>query len=104
MRKLQRFEVQRASLAITISPSSTQRTGNCERSGSSSSGKVAVERFLVAALDQDLVAVAKHQRAKSIPLRLEDPVPPRGNSPTRLASIGKTGGFTGRCIPQSYTA
>ena len=37
-------------------------------------GKVAVQRFLVAALDQDLVAVAEDQRAKSVPLRFEDPV------------------------------
>src|SRR5262245_36350594 len=36
-------------------------------------GKVAVQRFLITALDQDLLAIAEDQRAKSIPLRLEDP-------------------------------
>jgi hypothetical protein len=36
-------------------------------------GKVAVKRLLVAALDQDLAAVAKDQRAKAVPLGLEDP-------------------------------
>ena len=36
-------------------------------------GEVAVQRFFVAALDQDLVSVAKHQRTKSIPFRFEDP-------------------------------
>src|SRR5262249_17262284 len=30
--------------------------------------------FFVAALNEDLVAVAKHQRSKSIPLRLENPI------------------------------
>src|SRR5581483_4699192 len=41
-------------------------------------GKVAVERFLVAALNQNFVAVAKHQCAKPVPLRLEDPAVARG--------------------------
>jgi hypothetical protein len=36
-------------------------------------GKVAVQRFFIAALNQDLVAIAKHQRAKAIPLGLENP-------------------------------
>ena len=63
----------RHSLATTISPSSTQRAGNCDRSGSSKLGKVAVQRFFVAALDQDLVPVAENQRAKPIPLRFENP-------------------------------
>ena len=35
--------------------------------------KIPVERFLIAALDQNLVAIAKHQRAKSVPLGLENP-------------------------------
>src|SRR5580765_4132378 len=36
--------------------------------------KVAVQRFLVAALYQNLVAIAKYQRAKAVPLRFEDPI------------------------------
>ena len=59
-------------------------------------GEIAVQRFFVAALNQDFVAIAKDQRAKPIPLRLENPVLPAGNSSTRLASIGRIGGFTGR--------
>ena len=35
--------------------------------------EVAIERLLVAALDQDLVAVAKDERAEAVPLGLEDP-------------------------------
>src|SRR5207253_2745016 len=35
--------------------------------------KVAVQRFFVATLDQDLVLVAKHQGTKPIPFRFEDP-------------------------------
>ena len=62
------------SRAMTISPSSTQRGGSCACSGAKQLGEVAVERLLVAALDEDLVAVAEHERAKPVPLRLEDPV------------------------------
>ena len=36
-------------------------------------GKIAIERLLVAALNQDFVTVAEYQRAKPIPLRLEEP-------------------------------
>src|SRR5207247_10169399 len=37
-------------------------------------GEVPVERFFITALDKDLVAVAKNQRAKPIPFLLEDPL------------------------------
>ena len=36
-------------------------------------GEVTVERLFVAALDEDLVAVAEDERAKAVPLGLEDP-------------------------------
>src|SRR5690242_21612697 len=36
-------------------------------------GKITVQRFSITALDQDLVPIAEHQRAKPIPLRFEDP-------------------------------
>jgi hypothetical protein len=36
-------------------------------------GEVSIQRFLVAALNEDLVAVAEDERAKAIPLGLEDP-------------------------------
>jgi hypothetical protein len=35
--------------------------------------EVSIERFLIAALDQDLVSVSKDQHPKAIPFRLEDP-------------------------------
>ena len=41
--------------------------------------KVAIERFLVPALQQDLAAVAKHQDSKSIPLRFKNPLTCRRN-------------------------
>ena len=60
-------------------------------------GKIAIQRFLIAALDQDLVPVAEDQRAKPIPFRLEDPIFRRpAVRSTRLESIGRIGGFTGR--------
>src|ERR1700677_685505 len=36
--------------------------------------KVPIEWFFVAALDENLISVAKHQRAKAIPLGLENPI------------------------------
>src|SRR5437762_3467673 len=36
-------------------------------------GEVTVEWPLVATLNEDFVAVAEHERAKAVPLRLEDP-------------------------------
>ena len=87
---------------MTISPSSTQRAGSCARKRLDQLGKIAVQRFFVAALDQDLVAIAEDQGAKAVPFRFEDPVSPAGNSSTRLASIGRTGGFTGSCTPPCY--
>ena len=101
--QLQRVEVERAILARRRSRRRARSArAAASASGSTSSGKVAIERLLVAALNQDLVAVAKDQRAKAVPLRFEDPGPPAGSSPTRLASIGKTGGLTGRSITMSY--
>src|SRR5258705_5466645 len=41
--------------------------------------KISVQRFPVAALNQDFLSVAEDQCAKSIPLRLEDPGLARGN-------------------------
>src|SRR5207248_3233484 len=40
-------------------------------------GKVPIERLLIAALNQDLVSIAKHECPKAIPLGLEDPRVPR---------------------------
>ena len=37
-------------------------------------GEVAVERLLVATLDEDFVAIAKDERAEAVPLRFEDPL------------------------------
>ncbi len=36
-------------------------------------GEIAIERLLIPALDEDLVAVTEEQRAKAVPLGLEDP-------------------------------
>ena len=58
--------------------------------------EVAVHRLLVAALQQDLVAVAEHQRAEAVPLRLELPAFARsGRASAALDSIGASGGSKG---------
>src|ERR1700722_3448846 len=36
--------------------------------------KVTIKRFSVAALDENLISIAKHQGAKTVPLRLENPI------------------------------
>src|SRR5258707_12833782 len=36
-------------------------------------GEISIERFLVAALNKNFVAVTEDERAESVPLRLEDP-------------------------------
>src|SRR5579864_313269 len=36
--------------------------------------KVTIEWFFVAALDENLISIAKHKRAKTIPLGLENPI------------------------------
>ena len=40
--------------------------------------EIAIQRFFVAALNQDVVAVTKNQGAKPIPFRLKNPLPGRG--------------------------
>src|SRR5689334_16738877 len=39
-------------------------------------GKIAIERLEIAALREDVVAVAEHERAEAVPLRLVDPSRP----------------------------
>lgn len=36
-------------------------------------GEIAIERFFIAALDNDLVPIAKDERTKSVPLGLKNP-------------------------------
>ena len=59
-------------------------------------GKVAIERPQVAALDVDVVRAAKHERAKAIPLRLEEEArrPPEHCPPPSPASARSEGGDT----------
>src|SRR5215470_4457221 len=72
--ELQRFEVQRGfprddDFAVEHRASRQLLADRIEQLG-----EISVERFLVAALDQYFVAVSKDQRAKTVPLRLKDPV------------------------------
>ena len=60
-------------------------------------GEVAGHRPLVPAADLHLVAVPEHDRPEAVPLRLEYVVPV-GIASIGLASIGATGGLTGRSI------
>ena len=63
-------------------------------------GEVAGQRLGVAAGQLDLVAVLEHQAAEAVPLRLEAQAAVdfagSGIPLTLLASIGRTGGITGR--------
>ena len=61
-------------------------------------GKVAIERLEVAALDVDVAAAAKDDRAKAVPLRLERKVASSGKPSTSLASMGSIGGSIGKSM------
>ena len=52
--------------------------GQARAEGGLELGEVAVERLQVAALDVEAVAVAEHDRAEAVPLRLEEPAVARG--------------------------
>ena len=83
-------------MTTTISPSTTHRSGSSARSAVDHLGEVAGQRPVVAAAQLDLVAVAEHQAAEPVPLGLEQqPAGPR-HLVDALASIGLTGGITGR--------
>ena len=56
-------------------------------------GEVAVQRLLVAALEQQLVPVAEDERAKAVPLRLEDPVRAVGDPVRALGEHRRNGGI-----------
>ena len=95
---LQRLEVQaRPSVAMTISPSMTQRSGSSASTAVDQLGKVAGHRALVAAAQLDLVAVAEDRSTGTRPTSARR-TRPAGSSATDFASIGETGGMTGRSI------
>ena len=83
---------------MTISASTTQRSRQLLPHRGHDLGEVAGHRALVAAAELDLVAVAEHDAAEAVPLRLVEEAGPSGTSFTDLASIGATGGITGRSI------
>ena len=90
---------------MTISPSTTQRSGSCGQQRLDQLGEVAGERPLVAAGQLDLVAVAEHDAAEAVPLRLVQPARRRpGSSSASLASIGAIGGAIGRVTPACQPA
>src|SRR5580692_2878621 len=71
--KLERLEVERAALGnhhLAVDDASP-RQRRFERRGEL--GKIPIERLLVAALNQELVPVAKDENAKAVPFGLEDP-------------------------------
>jgi hypothetical protein len=58
-------------------------------------GEVAVKGFLVAALEEDLVAIAKDEDAKAVPFGLVDPVAFGGDGFDSLGEHGKDGRIDG---------
>ena len=87
---------------MTISPSTTQRSGSSALERLDQLREVAGHRPLVAAADLDLVAVAEDDAPEAVPLRLVARRRP-GSSGTDLASIGATGGITGSCMRAHWT-
>src|SRR5713226_6647932 len=58
--------------------------------------EVSVHGFPVAALEQNLIAVTKHQRAKTVPLGLEQPPVALGQSICRTGQHGLEWGSEGK--------
>src|SRR4051794_23551154 len=66
--------------------------------------EIAIERLFVPTLNEDFVPVAKDERSKSVHFGSKIHPSPSGSSLTRLASIGRTGGFTWSCMRASYAS
>ena len=77
----QRVEVQAAAIAVGHDDLAVDDApvGEPLAKGFEELGEVAVERLLVAARELDVVAVAEHDAAKAVPLRLEQPAVARRN-------------------------
>ncbi len=60
--------------------------GQLREQGRFELGEVPIHRLPIAALQEDLAAVAEHQGAKAVPLRLEDPAVARRQ---RVGSLGE---------------
>ena len=96
----------RPSIATMISPSTTQRSRQRLLDRLDDLREVAGEGPLVAAAQLDLVAVAEDDAAEAVPLRLEERAAlvacrARAAPWSALASIGDSGGITGRSIVSS---
>ena len=88
--------------STTISPSTTQRGGSCAVRLLDDLGEVPGQGLAAPAGQLDLVAVAEDDAPEAVPLRLVASCRrPAGISGTLLASIGSTGGMTGRSTPPS---
>ena len=87
-------------VTMTISPSTTQPAGSNAQQRLVQLGKVAIERLRVAALDVDVVAAAKDDRAEAVPFGLEEIVA------FRRQALGDPGqhGLDGRCDGEGHGA
>src|SRR5262249_16801391 len=66
-------------------------------------GEKTVQKLLVPALDQDFVAIAKNQCAKTIPFGLEDPITFRGKLVHTLGEHGQDRWIHGQVHASWYT-
>jgi len=85
---LQPAEVEPCAVGMTISPSTTTPLGNWSSNTACRSGKVAVERPQVTALDEHVVRAAKHDGGGIRPTWLEQEVAPVRNL---LGDLGEHG-------------
>ena len=98
--QLQRVEVE-AALVVAIDELAVEHDliGQLREQRLAQLGEVAQQRLLVAALEIEVVAVAEHDAAEAVPLRLVEHVGRRAAcSRVSFASIGSNGGFTGNVI------
>src|ERR1700751_1161771 len=99
MRSCSKSKSSPRSVLITISPSSTHRCGSRADKVSTSSGKYRLSDFW-SRLWSRISSPSRKTRARK-PSHFGSNTHPSsaGNSLTRLASMGRTGGFTGSCMP-----
>ena len=83
----------------TSSPSTTQRSGSAARSGVEHLREVAGQGPVVAAAELDLVAVAEHDAAEAVPLRLVEQPGVARHLVDRLGQHGPDGRHHGQAHP-----
>jgi hypothetical protein len=94
--ELERVEIEMAAVGDDEFTVEDAVGGELGAEGVEELGEIAVEGFLVAALDEDFVAVFEDEGSEAIPLGLEDPVTGGGDFGDALGEHGQDGRIDGQ--------